>query len=117
MWRPVEWHSQGPWHKGVVGNDLPCTNRSVSLGLKFQFASYCRALGKRDARKYATSAGRDRCTPVMLEACLWHDAKGLVISPRCFLENELVERQIRDSPAQLQVLLLKLFDPAYLVGL
>ena len=42
---------------------------------------------------------------------------GSEVSPGCLLQNQLVERQIRDRPPESQILLLKILHPPRLVGL
>src|SRR5665811_2034177 len=43
--------------------------------------------------------------------------RGSVVSPGDLLQNELVERQIRDCPAKPGVLCLKILQPLHLLGL
>src|SRR5208283_3455157 len=45
------------------------------------------------------------------------DARGLEVSPGSLLQNELVQRQVRDRPAQTGILLLELLQALHLVGL
>jgi len=45
------------------------------------------------------------------------DVRGLEVSPRGFLQYQLVQRQVRDRPPKPRVLRLQLFQPLNLVAL
>ena len=51
----------------------------------------------------------DRCSVVV--------ARGLEVSPCGFFKDQLIQRQVRDRPAQPLVLLLQIFHPPSLIGL
>src|SRR5215831_9422898 len=65
-----------------------------------------RAPRRRDARRHAAGLAAARCTH--------GDARGLEVSPGGLLQNELVQRQIRDGLAQPAVLELKVLQALHL---
>src|SRR6266566_574680 len=68
-----------------------------------------RAPHRRDARRHAAALAPAQCRH--------GDARGLEVSPRGLLQNELVQRQIRDRLAQPAVLELKVLQTLHLLAL
>src|SRR5438132_13668616 len=68
-----------------------------------------RAPRRRDARRHAVALAPAQCRH--------GDARGLEVSPGSLLQNELVQRQIRDRLAQPAVLELKLLQALDLLNL
>src|SRR6185503_3200312 len=68
-----------------------------------------RAPHRRDARKHAAALAPAQCRH--------GDARGLEVSPGGLLQNELVQRQIRDGLAQPAVLELKVLQTLHLLAL
>src|SRR5262249_38071091 len=67
-----------------------------------------RAPHRRDARRHAAALAPAQCRH--------GDARGLEVSPGGLLQNELVQRQIRDGLAQPAVLELKVLQALHLLG-
>src|SRR2546421_1218183 len=68
-----------------------------------------RRVGAFDARRYAAALGPARCRH--------GNARGLEVSPGGLLQNELVQRQIRDRLAQPAVLEFKVLQALHLLAL
>src|SRR5262249_49765801 len=70
----------------------------------------CRAMPhRRDARRHAAALGPAQCRH--------SDARGLEVSPSSLLQNQLIQRQIRNRLAQPAVLELKVLQPLHLLDL
>src|SRR4029453_2593812 len=68
-----------------------------------------RAPHRRDARRHAAALAPAQCRH--------GDARGLEVSPRSLLQNELIQRQIGNRLAQPAVLELKVLQALHLLGL